>query len=216
MGGRRSAGPRRPFVSRSRGCVQPPCTTAPVPLTSDDPGIVPEPTFAINVRGTHHLIEGLRDAGDQRARADPEFGDGVRRQRRSRFAKIIRCCPRESVRAEQAGAGNGRRRQILAGPMPSSRGRSIISARGRTRGSSRQASHAGSPTSRLVARNPKSLWGISMRAAISPTSATRSARTVCWRSAESRACVQRVLRSRHFDSGTARHAARTRACRHHH
>ena len=48
--------------------ARPSCTTAPAPRTSAARGIAPSRTFAINVRGTHHLLDALR-ARRRRARA---------------------------------------------------------------------------------------------------------------------------------------------------
>ena len=42
-----------------------------------------EPTFAINVRGTHHLLDALARRGHRRARPRAELGDGLRQLGRS-------------------------------------------------------------------------------------------------------------------------------------
>ena len=136
-----------------------------------------ESTFAINVRGTHHLLEALERARRRRARPDPELGAGLRGRRRAADRGRIRSCPSSpyglsKLAQEMLGAGDATARS------PSrSRARSTTSARGRIRFSPRRASRAASPTSSAGAGRRRSRSAISTRGAISPTCAIRCAPT---------------------------------------
>ena len=160
--------------SQARG--PPSSTTARAPRMSADRGRHVEATFAINVRGTHHLIEGAaRLRRDARvlipssamvyARVDAPLNEDHRLMPASPYA------------AQQAGAGTARRRQRRTGRRCSSPGRSTISGRGRIRGSWRPGLRAASRTSKRADGSPRSRSATSTRAAISPTCATRCART---------------------------------------
>ena len=72
-------------------------------------GTSTESTFAINVRGTHHLLEALRARRRAGARADPELGAGLRDARTTRSPRTHPLVPASPYGAQQAGAGDARR-----------------------------------------------------------------------------------------------------------
>ena len=93
-------------------------------------GAATESTLAVNVRGTHHLFEGLREARRRRPRPDPELGDGLR--------PVGRALREEHplARPARTGSASSRRRLVGAenpgGPAGVHRARrSTTSVRGR-------------------------------------------------------------------------------------
>ena len=74
-----------------------------------------ESTFAINVRGTHHLLHALEQARRRRPRADSGLRAGLRQRRRSVDGGPS-AGARQSLRAEQARAGDVRRPRPTARP----------------------------------------------------------------------------------------------------
>ena len=159
---------RRPRVPRSS-------ITAPASPTSQDAWRRPARALRVNVLGTHHLLEGVRDAG-LTCRVLVTGSALVYRPRREPIARRRSDRPGESVRREQAGAGDDSR------PAPPRRrrcwsGRSTTPARGSRRRMSRRRSRGRSPRSRPGAASRCSASATSTRGATSPTSATPSAPT---------------------------------------
>ena len=133
--------------------------------------------FATNVLGTHHLLEALERAGVT-ARVLIPSSALVYAPADEALTEEHPLRPGQPVRVEQAGAGDARRCRRTAGIDGDDRARrSTISARARIRTSSRRDSRGASPTSRRDAGRRRSRSAISTRGAISPTCATRCART---------------------------------------
>ena len=139
--------------------------TAPAPRTSAARG-----THRADLRGQRprHAPSARRAASAHGVDArvlDPELGAGLCAVRPSRSTKTHPLVPVEPVRLEQAGAGNARRADERPTCPWRSRGRSIISARGRIRISRRRASRGGSPTSSAAGGRRRSRSATSTRAA---------------------------------------------------
>ena len=113
-----------------------------------------EATLAVNVRATHHLVDGLRIARPAHATGRGQFRDRLRRLPGG-AARGCRDSSGKSVRREQAGAGTGRRqrtRRTCTCPLP---GRSITSGRARCRVSWPRTSRDVSPRSKPDAVPPE-------------------------------------------------------------
>ena len=100
---------RRLFTARSRRCGRRSCTTAPAPPTSGSPGSDTARTLAINVRGTHHLLEGLRRAALAARVRDSRAPRMVYAAADEPLTEEDPLVPRSPVWSQQARAGDGRR-----------------------------------------------------------------------------------------------------------
>ena len=130
LGGGRSARSRRPVtraIARARPAVG-------VPLRGRRArrhvaGSRPSRRFAINVRGTHHLLEGAAARGAaRRASLIPELRDGLRARPTEALTEDDPLVPRSPVRRQQARAGDARRaREPATARTSRSRARSTIS-----------------------------------------------------------------------------------------
>ena len=189
----------RPYARRSRDSARRGCTCAGAAHVRTLMGAV-EPTFAINVRGTHHLVEGLREAGVRRARPHTRFGNGLRPIERA-HPRGSSNDPGQSVPGSASSPRSLSVRGTTEDRRSSSRARSTTSAPGRIPRSPRQALPNALPTSRQAAGRLRSPSAISNPVATSPMSAIPCARVSAHRGTrDGRPRVQRLHRPSCLDS----------------
>ena len=137
-----------------------------------------ESTFAINVRGTHHLLRCARRASSRRcACAESRARRSSTRRPTEALTEDASAGAAQPVRRQQAGAGDARRVPVDGLLGVRSRERSTTSVRGRIRSSPLGLRAADRRHRDAGAGNRRSRSATSTRAANSPTSATRCAPT---------------------------------------
>ena len=176
------------------------------------PGTRREPTFATNVRGTHHLLEALRDAGVE-ARVMIPSSAMVYQPADEPLTEDHPLVPPSPYGLEQARAGAARQRTRVGPPgRHDRRGRSTTSARGRIRCSPPPGSRSRLRRSKPGGREPEVVVGnLDARREVDRRSRHRSRLPGDSRARPVRPRVQRQLRPRGRHRRHPRDAVRPRA-----